>query len=196
MLAMTVPPRLSQLLELAGQGPSLRASLAEEIAELLAAWPADCPPVMRGMCETLLAEAARDADSDMRLKLRLRLRADPELAARVLPREAQNRALIQAARCGAPLGEDLARLLGVETRVAEDILRDGTGTALAIAVKAAHLGRSDFSALALLCHPKSDRAGAYELLDVYDGIKPADAIRTLRAWRGGQASPHPEPVEA
>ena len=88
---MTVPRRLSQLLELAEQGPTLRAALAEEVAELLTAWPANYPPQMRAICETLLARAARDADAETRTKLRLRLKADPELAARVLPREAPGR---------------------------------------------------------------------------------------------------------
>ena len=58
---MSVPPRLAQLLELADQGPALRTALAEEVAELLAAWPDNYPLQMRGVCETLLVRAARDA---------------------------------------------------------------------------------------------------------------------------------------
>ena len=38
---MTVPERLTHLLELANKGPALRAALAEEVAEMLMAWPAD-----------------------------------------------------------------------------------------------------------------------------------------------------------
>jgi len=188
---MTVPRRLSQLLELAEQGPTLRAALAEEVAELLTAWPANYPPQMRAICETLLARAARDADAETRTKLRLRLKADPELAARVLPREAPGRALISAARGNAKVGEKLAQVLGVAARVADDILRDASGRSLAVAAKAAHLGRSDFSALALLCHPqkaKSGRTTTYAMLDIYDAVAATEANRALRTWRGKTAA--------
>lgn len=184
---MTVPRRLSQLLELAEQGPTLRAALAEEVTELLTAWPANYPPQMRAICETLLARAARDADAETRSQLRAKLKADPELAARVLPREGPSRALIAAARANTKVGETLAQFLGVAARVAEDILRDASGRSLAIAAKAAHLGRSDFSALALLCHPqkaKSGRTTTYAMLDIYDGVAMNEANRALRAWRG------------
>ncbi len=50
--------RLAHLLELADKGPTLRAALAEEVAEMLTDWPADCPPEMRATCEALLAQAA------------------------------------------------------------------------------------------------------------------------------------------
>ena len=55
-------PRLAHLLELADKGPALRAALAEEVAELLIDWPSDCPQEMRGVCEALLANAAREVD--------------------------------------------------------------------------------------------------------------------------------------
>src|ERR1700722_10163951 len=92
--------RLAHLLELADKGPALRAALAEEVAEMLTDWPADCPAEMRGPCEALLTQAAREVNSDIRARLRVRLYADPELAARVLPREMPERALVQAARAG------------------------------------------------------------------------------------------------
>ena len=93
-------PRLVHLLDLADKGPALRAALAEEVAEMLTNWPADCPREMRATCEALLAQAAREVDSDTRARLRVRLYADPELAARVLPREMPERALVEAARGG------------------------------------------------------------------------------------------------
>ena len=45
---MSGTQRLINLLELADQGPAMRAALAEEVAELLTDWPADCPAEMRG----------------------------------------------------------------------------------------------------------------------------------------------------
>jgi len=184
---MTVPRRLSQLLELAEQGPTLRTALAEEVAELLTDWPASYPAQMRAMCETLLARAARDADAQTRAQLRTKLKADPELLARVLPREAPGRALIAAARGNPQIGETLAQVLGVAVQVADDILHDASGRSLAVAAKAAHLGRSDFSALALLCHPqkaKSGRTTTYAMLDIYDAVAASEATRALRNWRG------------
>ena len=54
---MAASQKLSHLLQLADQGPALRAALAEEVAELLAAWPSDYPQSMRLVCEALLAKA-------------------------------------------------------------------------------------------------------------------------------------------
>ncbi|HYJ35276.1 MAG TPA: hypothetical protein VEV64_03910, partial [Rhizomicrobium sp.] len=85
---MAAPDKLSHLLQLADQGPALRAALAEEVAELLSAWPADYPQSMRDICEALLAETARHADAPTRAKLRVQLYSQPGLAQRVLPREA------------------------------------------------------------------------------------------------------------
>jgi len=180
---MTVPPRLTHLMELAEQGPALRAALAEEVADLLLAWPKVYPQAMRVMCETLLAQAARDGDAAMRTKLKNKLKADPELAARVLPHDAPRRALIAAARKKSGLGKMLADMLDVATPLAEKILHDTSGKSLAIAARAANLGRSDFSALALLLHPAGDRDAAHSLLDSYDQVSPSDAGRTLRSWR-------------
>src|SRR6185503_9201225 len=53
---MAASQKLSQLLELADQGPALRAALAEEVAELLTHWPADYPESMWEVCEALLAK--------------------------------------------------------------------------------------------------------------------------------------------
>ena len=48
---MSASHKLSHLLQLADQGPVMRAALAEEVAELLTAWPADYPAGMQGVCE-------------------------------------------------------------------------------------------------------------------------------------------------
>src|ERR1700754_3949717 len=84
---MAASQKLSHLLQLADQGPALRAALAEEVAELLTNWPADYPESMRDVCEALLAKAALDVDQATRARLRVQLYSDPELAHRVLPRE-------------------------------------------------------------------------------------------------------------
>ena len=60
---MAASQKLSHLLQLADQGPALRAALAEEVAELLSHWPPDYPESMREVCEALLAKAARDIDA-------------------------------------------------------------------------------------------------------------------------------------
>ena len=180
---MTVTPRLTHLMELAEQGPALRAALAEEVADLLLAWPKDYPPQMRVMCETLLAQAARDGDAALRGKLKNKLKADPDLAARVMPHDAPRHALIAAARSKSGLNRMLADMLDVATPLAEKILHDASGKSLAIAARAVNLGRSDFSALALLTHPAGDRDAAHSLLDSYDAVSPGDASRTLKTWR-------------
>jgi hypothetical protein len=180
---MSAAARFSHLLQLADQGPALRAALAEEVADLLMDWPADYPAAMRGACEALLAKAARDVDAPVQARLRIRLYADPALSARVLPRENTARALIEAARKGEDLVPLLARLLGVDGIVAGDILSDESGFSLAIACKGAGLDRAAFSALALLTRPPGVQDTTRAMLDSFDAIGPAEAGRRLRTWR-------------
>jgi AraC-like DNA-binding protein len=179
---MSGTQRLINLLELAAQGPAMRAALAEEVAELLIAWPTDCPAEMRTTCEALLARAAREVDEDTRARLRIRLYADPALAGRVLPREAQDRALIEAARRGEIVLPRIARALGVSERQASDILGDESGHALAAAAKALGLNRAAFSGLAMLVQARDDVAACYRRLDAYDAISAVEASRELRRW--------------
>ena len=180
---MAAPDKLSHLLQLADQGPALRAALADEVAELLAAWPADYPQSMRDICEALLARTARHVDAPTRAKLRVRLYSQPGLAQRVLPREVGAQSLIEAARAGENLAALLAESLGVEGRVAQEILRDGSGAKLAVACKAACMDRCVFSALALLTHPARDRSQAFLMLDIFDAIAAGEAGRRLRSWQ-------------
>ena len=161
--------KLSYLLHLADQGPALRAALAEEVAELLIDWPSDYPDSMRDVCEALLTKAARDVDAATRARLRARLGSYPGLAQRVLPRET-SQVLVEAARNG----ENLA----------QQILDDDSGTALATACKGTNIDRATFSALALLTRPKRDRSHAYAVLDAFDNVLESDATHTLRGWRG------------
>ena len=137
---------------------------------------------MRGICETLLAKAARDVDAATRTRLRVQLYSDPDLTARVLPRVSVSQNLVAAARNGA-LQDALAESLGVEPRMAQQILDDESGAALVVACKGAHIDRAAFSALALLTRPGRDRSNAYTVLDTYDAMPISEATRVLRGWR-------------
>lgn len=174
--------RLINLLELAAQGPTMRAALAEEVAELLVAWPADCPLEMRGTCEALLAKAVQEVDDDTRARLRIRLYADPELSNRMLPRQAQDRVLVEAARAGEPMLPRMARALGVSENLASEILQDESGHALAVAAKALGLNRAAFSGLAMLAQPRGDVTACYARLDAFDSISAVEAAREMRRW--------------
>ena len=185
---MAASQKLSHLLQLADQGPALRAALAEEVAELLTNWPADYPDSMRGACEALLAKAAHDVDEATRARLRMQLRSNPELACRVLPRESSAQGLVETARQCGDIVPMLAGQLGVDARMAAQILDDETGAALAVACKGASLDRSIFSALALLTRPGRDRAHAYAVLDAFDDVPVSEATRLLHDWRESQAA--------
>lgn len=185
---MAAPQKLSHLLELADQGPALRAALAEEVAELLTHWPGDYPESMRSACEALLAKAAHDVDAATRARLRVQLFSNPELAGRVLPRESTTQGLVEIARLGDDIVPVLAQELGVDVKMAAQILDDETGAALAVACKGASLDRATFSALALLARPGRDRAHAYAVLDAFDNVPTSEATRLLRGWREGQAA--------
>jgi hypothetical protein len=167
---MAASQKLSQLLQLADQGPAMRAALAEEVAKLLTAWPPDYPDSMRGVCEALLAKAARDLDAASRARLRVQLSSDPDLSHRVLPRQAASQTLVAAARAGTQLPAALAQGLGVDDKRALQILDDETGGALAMACKGANIDRAAFSALALLARPGHDRAHAFAVLDAFDNV--------------------------
>jgi hypothetical protein len=175
--------KLSHLLQLADQGPALRAALAEEVAELLSQWPAEYPDSMRTICEVLLAKTVRDVDVVTRARLRVQLCSNPELAARVLPRESTVQTLIDAARVGGRLTCAMAQSLGVDDKMAAQILDDETGAALAVACKGANIDRAAFSALALLAKPGRDRAQAFAVLDAFDNVPLSEAARLLRSWR-------------
>ena len=183
---MSASQKLFHLLQLADQGPVMRAALAEEVAELLTDWPTDYPDSMKGVCEALLSKAVHDVDVDTRARLRVILFADAELAARVLPRESASQKLIAAARAGDGLCEVLADSLGVDAVMAKQILEDESGAALAVACKGGNIDRAAFSALALLTRPGRDRVHAFAVLDAFDNVPTSEATRVLRGWREGQ----------
>jgi hypothetical protein len=180
---MTVNPRLTHLLDLAGKGPALRAALAEEAASLLVEWPSDCPAEMKPVFENLLAKTAREVDADTRARLRIQLYGDRALAARVLPRDDSVTPLIAAARESGDVIVRLAEALGVPAARVNEILEDESGLLLATAAKGAGLGRAAYSTLALLALPDG---GGMARLEAWDGISTLDAARTLRDWRGAK----------
>src|ERR1700756_1462744 len=185
---MAASQKLSHLLKLADQGPALRAALAEEVADLLTNWPSDYPESMRGACEALLARAEHDVDAGTRTRLKAQLHSNPELASRVLPEKPTVRGLIETARQGGNLAGLLAERLGVNTKMARQILDDRSGIALAVACKGASLDRATFSALALLVHPRSDRGHAYAMLDTFDKTAMSEAMHVVQGWREGRAA--------
>ena len=183
---MSASNKLSHLLQLADQGPVMRAALAEEVAALLTAWPTDYPNSMKGVCEALLAKSVHDVDAATRARLRVILFADADLAARVLPRESATQKLIAAARGHTEaLPDVLAESLGVDAVMAKQILDDESGAALAVACKGANVDRAAFSALTLLTRPGRDRAHAFAVLDAFDNVPTSEATRVLRGWREG-----------
>ena len=182
-------PRLTHLLELANKGPALRAALVEELTELLAFWPSDCPQDMRGPCEALLTRAAQDMDGSVRAGLRTKLRADPALAARVLPDETTvpvndnlGHTMIEMARAGLDVHARMAEALKLSRSRLEEILATDHG--LALVCKRLGLSRTAFSTLAMLTDRKTDTAQCYAALDRYDAVT-SEAVETLRAKNNG-----------
>jgi hypothetical protein len=183
---MAASQKLSHLLQLADQGPTLRAALAEEVAELLASWPSDYPESMRPVCEALLAKAAHDLDAAAHARVQQMLSSRPDLSRRLLPSGLE--AVVAAARAGENAANALAQSLGVNGVRAQKILADESGAMLALACKGARFDRAAFSALALLLHPARDRGHAFALLDAFDAIAVSEAVYTLNSWRQGQVA--------
>jgi hypothetical protein len=181
-------PRLTHLLELANKGPALRAALVEELTELLTFWPSDCPQDMRAPCEALLTRAAQDMDDSVRADLRTKLRADPALAARVLPKEGVKpndnlgRTLIEMMRAGLDVHARMAEALNLSRSRLEEILATDHG--LALICKRLGLSRAVFSTMAMLTDRKADAAQYYAVLDRYEAVT-SEAVETLRAKNNG-----------
>ena len=182
---MSSNPRFSHLLELAVKGPLLRAALVEELAELLAFWPSDCPDDMRAPCEALLTRAAQEMNPSVRADLRIKLRGDPALTARVLPdtdrakpQDNLGRTLIEMTRAGIDVRARMAEALHLSLSRLEEILAADHG--LALVCKRLGLSRAAFSSLAMLLTGKGDLARCYAALDRYDTV-PSDAVEDLRA---------------
>jgi hypothetical protein len=185
---MHAASRLARLLELAEQGPTLRAALAVEVAELLTEWPQDCPMEMRGACEALLARTAREVDDNIRARLQAHLSTDPALAARVLPSgEALSRSLIEIARRDGDVVTSLAEALNLSPIRSRELFSDPSGHALALACKCLQLSRAAFSTLAMFLSRKRDITQYYATLNIYDATNASQAAEQLQIWRTSDA---------
>ena len=174
-------PHLTHLLELANKGPALRNALVEELTELLAFWPSDCPQDMRAPCEALLSRAAQDMDDSVR--------ADPALAARILPGEDSvrpndnlGRTMIEMTRAGLDVHARMAEALNLSRSRLEEILATDHG--LALVCKRLGLSRTVFSTLAMLTDRKTDTAQCYAALDRYEAVT-SQAVENLRMAGNG-----------
>ena len=102
--------------------------------------------------------------------------------------DADEGALVAAARAkkSKDLAGTFARLLGVDGVLAQRILTEPSGEALAAACKGAHLKRATFSALAVLFAPPDEKDG-HRRLAAYDAVPQEGAENLVRFWR---AHPH------
>ncbi|GAA0548404.1 hypothetical protein FHS83_000988 [Rhizomicrobium palustre] len=201
---VTARARLNQLLAMAAERKW--APLARDLAELVLSWPADCPVQMRGPMLALFETALREADaailgeiaprfagrSDVPLKVLnlLYLSAPAPLRREILLRNgleneemaavhpADSLLILSAARNGA---RDFASAFAVGTgltrRMAEAVLADRSGEALAVVCRSTGLDRATFSALVLLKAPRGTQ------LSAYDTVTPKAAAHLMQEWQ-------------
>jgi hypothetical protein len=208
--------RLSNMLELAAQGEGARAQLAQEISDILLNWPADYPASARPPFEALLEKTLRDVDRSTRVAIAARFArhadapisllnllfftASAEMKDDIVARNGEAEtpadepagidedALLAVARnAGGRFSAGLGHALGVARETAEEILRDVSGQALAIACKGARTGRATFSALAVLADRSRAAEDSYLRLATYDAVPQAAADRMLAFWRAQNA---------
>jgi len=158
--------RLTRLVELAANpSADARDRMIGELTAFLADWPDDLPQSMRATLEKLLARKEREAEAG----------------------NLDERSLVSVARTrnAGDWAIEFAGFIGVDIGLAQKILREPTGQALAIACKAAYLSRTAFSALAVLAArddmPATD--DMYERLANYENVSRSEAISTLENWR-------------
>jgi len=86
---------------------------------------------------------------------------------------------------------DLAAFLDLPPVLARHIVHEPTGEALAIACKAAYLGRAAFSVLTVLAAREEMLSihALYARLDQFEAVGRAEAIDTLNLWREQGALP-------
>jgi hypothetical protein len=128
-------------------------------------------------------------DDAVRADLRTKLRADPALAARVLPDDSPvqlndnlGRTMIEMARAGLDVHARMAEALNLSRSRLEDILATDHG--LALVCKRLGLSRTVFSTLAMLTNHKTDTAHCYAALDRYEAVT-SQAVENLRAAGNG-----------
>jgi hypothetical protein len=208
----TPKERLMHLLKLAAEGESARSQLVQELSEILIEWPREYAPAARLPFEVLLDKTIREADGETRQAVAdaVALRADApigllnqlffaaseEARQRIIarndgapersagPADFDEDALIDTARRARELfPSQFARGTGLSREIADEVLRDESGRALAIVCKGAHARRATFSALAILTHPARAIEDSYMLLANYDAVPPGAAEHMLAHWR-------------
>jgi hypothetical protein len=91
--------------------------------------------------------------------------------------------VLEARRSGEAFRAHFARGIGLSDDIADEILRDESGQALAIACKGAHARRATFSALAVLADPARAIEDSYMRLASYDAVPLGAAEHMLAHWR-------------
>ncbi|HEY0106002.1 MAG TPA: hypothetical protein VGB91_07960 [Rhizomicrobium sp.] len=213
----TPKERLSHLLELAAQGAGERAHLAGEVADLLLDWPAQYPAAMRATFEALLEKIVREMDGGAcaALAARFQGREDFPLALlneffidapapmkdAILARNdalgptgcdaADSAALLLAARKARDFAPELTRLGGLPPVIAEAVLADPSGRALATLAKATGINRATFSAMAILAGPPLSVHENFAMLGVFDAVPVNGARHIVNLWRSRADAPAP-----
>ena len=222
----TLRDHLTHLVELAAQGEAARPALAHMISDLLLVWPSDYPTSARLPFEALLETALREVDRATRVELAARFaqRADApidilnelffaasaEMKDAIVARNAgefrpepdepgsvDTGALIDAVRGRAWEFPDVfADALDLPRTTVDEILRDGSAQALAVACKGAGLERAAFSTIAVLTDKTRAAEDSYLRLAVYDTIPQGAAARLLDFWRTRSESALPQVDQA
>jgi hypothetical protein len=168
---LSAKERLTRLVALAADpSAQARVGMIEQLTDFLSNWPDELPHSMRVTLEKLLARKQREAEAG----------------------NLDERALVAVARerNAGDWAIEFAGFIGVDVGLAQKILREPTGQALAIACKAAYLSRTAFSALAVLA-ARDDMPGAddmYARLANFDAVSRSEAISTLENWRSRPAA--------
>jgi hypothetical protein len=208
----TSKERLMHLLKLAAEGESARAQLVQDLSAILIDWPSEYAQTARLPFETLLEKTIREADAGTSAQVadlfarrrdtsvvllnRLFFAASAETRDRIVarndgvperaagPADFDEDALVLEARCsGETFPAHFARGVGLSDDIAEEILRDESGRALAIACKGAHARRATFSALAVLTDASRAIDDSYTRLASYDAVPLGAAEHMLAHWR-------------
>ncbi len=180
--------------------------LSCELADLVLAWPEDGPEAMREPMLALFETALREADDQTQAELAPRFAGRGDIPLKVLnllylaapaplrreillrnaleqgetplPAAADGALILSAARNGArDFLSAFAVGAGVPRRIAQAVLSDASGEALAVLCRGRGLDRATFSAIALLKGPRDLP------LTVFDTVAPQAAAPLVAAWR-------------
>lgn len=187
--------------------------LSCELADLILSWPEDGPEAMRAPMLALFETALREADDQTQAALAPRFAGRSDIPLKImnllylaapapLRREILMRNELEAEELAATLPADGALILaaarngardflsafavgiGVPRRIAQAVLSDVSGEALAVLCCGRGLDRASFSAIAILKGPRGLP------LTVFDSIAPKAAAHLVADWRKPLASPH------